>query len=282
MDACVSDAAAPLFRILYNICMQASSRTVLVTGAASGLGLGIARAFAAQGDQVVACDVSQERLDAAREAIGGDVTCAVVDVRDFAALRTVVQEADAASEAGLHALVNNAGIFDGYASILETSEALWDDVIDINLKGCFHGSKAAAEVMIPRGRGRIVNMASIAAFRGGPDGLSYTASKAGVVGLTQRLAFEVGPHGVTANVVAPGAIATGLRDNSAEILGVSPESMAGGYTRGLGQQTLDWILPARRKGTIEEVASAVVYLASDAAGYVNGTTIHVDGGMIAV
>ncbi len=258
-----------------------SSRTIVVTGAASGIGLGIARAFAALGDHVIACDISQERLSAALPEIGGDVAAAAVDVRDYDAVREVVQRADARA-GGLHAIVNNAGIFDGYASILETSGELWDSVIDINLKGCFHGSKAAAEVMLARGAGRIINMASIASFRGGPDGLSYAASKAGIVGLTRRLAFEVGPHGVTANCVAPGVIATGLRDNTAEILGVSPESMSNGYSKGLDQQTLDWILPARRKGTLEEVAGAAVYLASEHAGYVNGDTITVDGGMIAV
>jgi len=256
-------------------------RTIIVTGAASGLGLGIARAFTKQGDHVLACDISEERLDAALADIGGDATPAVVDVRDFDAVRAMVREADTRNS-GLHAIVNNAGIFDGYANIIETTEELWDSVIDINLKGCFHGSKAAAEVMLAHGRGRIINMASIASFRGGPDGLSYSASKAGIVGLTRRLAFEVARHGVTANCVAPGVVATGLRDNTAEVLGVDPETMSGGYSKGLSPETLDWILPARRKGTLEEVAAAAVFLASPDAGYINGATICVDGGMIAV
>lgn len=257
-----------------------ASRNILVTGAGSGLGLGIARAFAEQGDNVFACDISRERLDAALAELGDRATGAVVDVRRYDQVLDFVRQAD--SSGGLHAIVNNAGIFDGYASILETSDELWDRVLDINLKGCFNGSKAAVSVMQPRGSGRVINMGSIASFRGGPDGLSYSASKAGIVGLTRRLAFEVAPHGLTANCVCPGVIATGLRDNSAEILGVTPEDMSNGYSKGLSQQTLDWILPARSKGTLEDVAAAAVFLASDGAGYINGDTISVDGGMIAV
>jgi NAD(P)-dependent dehydrogenase (short-subunit alcohol dehydrogenase family) len=259
---------------------EGTIRNIVVTGAGSGLGEGIARAFASQGDRVWACDISGDRVDRVVSELGGDARGAAVDVTDFDQLLAFVRAADAAG--GLHAIVNNAGIFDGYADILTTTDELWRRVIDINLRGCFNGSKAAAEVMVPRRHGRIINMGSIASFRGGPDGLAYTASKAGIVGLTRRLAFEVAPYGMTANVVCPGVVATGLRDNSAEILGVSPESMSNGFSRGLSQETLDWILPSRRKGTVEEVATAAVFFASDGAGYVNGETLCVDGGMIAV
>jgi NAD(P)-dependent dehydrogenase (short-subunit alcohol dehydrogenase family) len=260
---------------------NSSSHNVIVTGAGSGLGFGIAKAFAAEGDHVFACDISAQRVDEAVDRIDGQVTGGVVDVRDYDQVLEFVKQADAA-DGGLHAIVNNAGIFDGYASILETSSELWDRVIDVNLKGCFNGSKAAVSVMLPRGSGRVINMSSIAAHRGGPDGLSYSASKAGIIGLTRRLAFEVAPHGLTANSISPGVIATGLRENSAEILGVTPEEMSNGYSKGLSQETLDWILPARRKGTLDEVAAAAVFLASDGAAYTTGDSILVDGGMNAV
>lgn len=268
--------------MVYNLAMQNSSaHNILVTGAGSGLGLGVAKTFAGEGDHVFVCDISPERVEAVVAEIGDNATGGVVDVRDYDQVLDFVQQADAA-EGGLHAIVNNAGIFDGYASIIETTDELWDRVIDINLKGCFNGSKAAVSVMKPRGSGRVINMSSIAAWHGGPDGLSYSASKAGIIGLTRRLAFEVAQYGLTANSICPGVIATGLRDNSAEILGVSPDDMSNGYAKGRSQDTLDWILPARRKGTLEDVGAAAVFLASDGAAYINGDYISVDGGMIAV
>lgn len=251
-----------------------------ITGAGSGIGRAIAEAFAAAGDRVLACDISRERLDDTLARLGDGAWGDVVDVSDADALSAFLGRSG--EHGGLDVLVNNAGVFDGYAGIEETTHALWDRIISINLTGCFNGCKIATELMRPRGRGRIVNVGSIASYRGAADGLAYTASKAGLLGLTRRLAFDVGPYGITANVICPGTIATDIRANSAEILGSASVEMNRGVGVGLSKEMLDFLIPVRRKGTVEEVAAVAIFLASDGAAYINGETIAVDGGWLSV
>jgi NAD(P)-dependent dehydrogenase (short-subunit alcohol dehydrogenase family) len=258
---------------------RSGARTVAVTGAGSGIGRAIAAAFAAEGDRVHVCDISAPRLEATLGRLPG-ASGAVVDVADAAALRAFLE--DAADGTGLDVLVNCAGIFDGYAGIEETSKDLWDRIIDINLTGAFNGCKIAAELMRRNGAGRIINIGSIASFSGGADGLAYTASKAGLLGLTRRLAFDVGPHGITANVICPGTIATDIRANSAEILGDAAVDMDRGVGVALGADTRDFLVRVGRAGTVDEVAATAVFLASDGAAYINGETIAVDGGWLSV
>ena len=173
-----------------------------------------------------------------------------------------------------------AGIFDGYAGVIETSPELWRRVLDVNLTGCFLGTKVASELMISRGWGRIISIGSIATFRGGADGIAYTAAKAGMHGMTRRLAFDVGRHGMTANMICPGVIPSNIRANSEEVLGdLSPEQQRG---IGVNPELMDFLIPAGRRGLPEEVAAVAVFLASDGASYVNGTAVSVDGGWVAV
>ena len=180
----------------------------------------------------------------------------------------------------LDVLVSAAGIFDGYAGVIETSPELWRKVLDVNLTGCFLGTKVASELMISQGSGRIISIGSIATFRGGADGIAYTAAKAGMHGMTRRLAFDVGRHGVTANMICPGVIPSGIRANSEEVLGdLSPEQQRG---IGVTPELMDFLIPAGRQGLPEEVAAVAVFLASDGAAYVNGTAVSVDGGWVAV
>jgi NAD(P)-dependent dehydrogenase (short-subunit alcohol dehydrogenase family) len=253
-----------------------AGRVVAVTGAGSGIGRAVARAFIEQGDVVHASDVSAERLGetAAELRSLGAVRTHVVDVADFDSVRGFVAAADAEGD-GLEVFVNCAGVFDGYAGIDETTPQLWHRVLDVNLTGCFHGCRAASAVMVPRGRGRIVSIGSVAGVHGGADGLSYAASKAGIEGMTRRLAIDLGRHGVTANVVAPGVISTAIRANSAEVLGELVD-----VNRGVGTSSdkMDWLIPVGRPGRADEVAAAVVYLASDAAAYVTGQVLRIDGG----
>jgi NAD(P)-dependent dehydrogenase (short-subunit alcohol dehydrogenase family) len=256
------------------------ARTVAITGAGSGIGRAVARAFAENGDEVVICDISPVRLDETLSLVGSGARGSVVDVSNFAALSTFLHDVGEAD--GLDVIVNNAGVFDGYAGIDETSAELWRRVIDINLTGCFYGCKIAAALMTSRGRGRIVNIGSIASFRGRADGLAYTASKAAILGLTRRLAFDVGRYGITANVICPGTISTDIRSNSQEILGEDRVEMNRGVGVGLSQELLDFLIPARRKGTSDEVAALAVFLASPGASYINGEAIAVDGGWLAV
>jgi NAD(P)-dependent dehydrogenase (short-subunit alcohol dehydrogenase family) len=255
-------------------------RTVAITGAGSGIGRAIAQAFADNGDRVYACDISRERLDETLAGLGDSAQGDTVDVTDYERLQDFLRRAD--EDGGLGVVVNNAGVFDGYAAIEETSKELWDRIIEIDLTGCFYGCKIAAELMAPRGWGRIVSVGSIASFRGGPDGLAYTAAKAGMLGLTRRLAFDVGRSGITANVICPGTIATDIRANSAEILAETSVDMDRGVSASFSQEMLDYLIPMRRRGTPDEVASLAVFLASDGAGYITGESIAVDGGWLSV
>jgi 3-oxoacyl-[acyl-carrier protein] reductase len=253
-----------------------AGRVVAVTGAGSGIGRAVARAFVEQGDLVHASDVSAERLAETASELEplGAVRTSVVDVADFDAVRGFVAAADAEGD-GLAVFVSCAGVFDGYAGVEETTPELWHRVLDVNLTGCFHGCKAASAVMVPRGRGRIISIGSVAGAHGGADGLSYAASKAGIEGMTRRLALDLGRHGVTANVVAPGVISTAIRANSAEVLGDLVN-----VDRGVGTSSdrMDWLIPVGRPGRADEVAAAVCYLASDAAAYVTGQVLRIDGG----
>jgi NAD(P)-dependent dehydrogenase (short-subunit alcohol dehydrogenase family) len=166
-------------------------------------------------------------------------------------------------------------VFDGFSSCLDTSDGLWDKVIDINLRGCFFGCRAALRHMVPAGRGRIINVSSIGGLRGAADGTSYTASKFGIIGLTKQLACDYAEKGIAINAVCPGSIVTGVRENSLRILGEDAPPM-----RGVGSDpdAIKRIVPARRRGTAQEIASMILFLASDSSEYIHGQAMAVDGG----
>ncbi len=253
-------------------------RSVIITGGGSGIGAGLVGAFAALGDRVFAVDISEDRAGAVAAAhAGGNVTPHVGDVTDAGAMRAVVDEV-LTDFGSVDVVVSNAGVFDACAGVQETSVDLWARVVGINLTGAFHVVKPAAEAMIAQGAGRIVVIGSIAGQRSMPDGIAYCATKAGLEGMVRRLAFDVGPHGVTANVVAPGVIRSSIRANSTEILGeLVPDTNVGvGTNAGL----MDMLIPARRAGQPDEVAALVTFLASDEAGYINGAVVHIDGGWL--
>jgi NAD(P)-dependent dehydrogenase (short-subunit alcohol dehydrogenase family) len=257
-----------------------SSGTVVITGAGSGIGRAIARAFVDAGYDVFASDLSQDRLEETVKALDSPATLRTraVDVSDYAAVTGLVDEVLSAT-GRLDVMVNNAGVFDGYAGVDETTPELWSKVIGVNLTGAFHGCRAAARVMIEQKSGRIITIGSVAGQRGAADGLAYVASKAGIEGLNRRLAIDVGPHNVTANVVAPGVITTNLRATSEEILGELVSSQQRGI--GVSPQIMDFLIPAKRAADPSEVAAVVLFLASKAAGYVNGQVVRVDGGWTA-
>jgi NAD(P)-dependent dehydrogenase (short-subunit alcohol dehydrogenase family) len=253
------------------------SRTVVVTGAGSGIGAGIARAFVELGDHVYGCDISRERIEQLCAELGDNTTPVVLDVSDEEAVQRAVRAAD--EETGrLDVLVNNAGVGDGKPPLTETTTELWRRVLDINLSGSFYAGREAARIMLPRGAGRIINVASISTFSGRVNGIPYTVSKAGVFGLTQRMAFELGPHGITVNAILPGTVESGIAATTPEVLG---DAFPGGEQPRTSDEALRMLVPAGRRGSPGEVAVAAVFLASEAASYVNGVMLPVDGGWLA-
>jgi NAD(P)-dependent dehydrogenase (short-subunit alcohol dehydrogenase family) len=172
-------------------------------------------------------------------------------------------------------MVNGAGILDGYAPIDELTPAVFERVVAINLTGTFFGLKRALVEMVPRGQGRVINIASVAGLIGDGGGPAYIASKHGVVGLTRNLGQTQASRGITVNAICPGPILTGLRANSTAVLGAEAPVM-----RGIGgdDNAIRAIVPAGRRGTVEEVAATACFLASEEAGYITGHALVIDGG----
>jgi len=251
----------------------------VVTGAGSGIGRAIARLLAARGAAVAAVDLNAATAHETAQLItknGGRAVALRADVSRAAELDRAVDEAIAAL-GPLEMMVNNAGILDGYFNVDETEEVLWRRVLDIDLTGVFLGCKRALREMLPRGRGRIVNMASVAGLNGTGGGAAYVAAKHGVVGLTRQMAVAYSARGVTINAVCPGPILTGLREHSQAILGPGTPDMSG---RGIAvnDEQVRAVVPAGRRGAVEDIAAAVGFLVSDEAAYVTGHTLVVDGG----
>lgn len=256
--------------------MTTGQRMAAVTGAGSGLGQAIALKLAADGFAVAAIDLDEAAAKETARQIGGRAAAYRADVSRSAELDRAVSAA-VAELGALDVMVNNAGILDGYFDVDEMDEALWRKVIDIDLTSVFLGSKRALREMLPRKRGRIVNMASVAGLNGTGGGAAYIAAKHGVVGLTRQMAVQYGARGIRANCVCPGAIPTGLRAHSQAILGPGVPDMSG---RGVAvnDEMVRKLVPVGVRGTPEDIADAVSFLASDAANYVNGHALVVDGG----
>ncbi|MFZ5864181.1 MAG: 3-oxoacyl-[acyl-carrier-protein] reductase [Nitrospirota bacterium] len=238
-----------------------ADRVAVVTGAAQGIGLSIARQLAACGAVVVLGDVDGDKTQEAAKSIGGRALGVAMNVTRGAEVSAAVERVMA--EFGrLDVLVNNAGITrDGL--LIRMKEDDWDRVLDVNLKGTFHCTKAAMGVMVKQRRGRVISIASIVGVMGNAGQANYAASKAAIIGFTKSIAREYANRGITANVVAPGFIKTAMTDQL-------PEDV---------QTTLRDQIPLGRLGTPEDIAQAVAFLASDAAAYVTGQVLHVNGGM---
>jgi len=259
--------------------MTTKQRMAVVTGAGSGLGQAIGLELAADGFAVATIDLDEASArETARqiEKAGGRAVGYKADVSRSAELDKAVTAAIA--ELGpIEVMVNNAGILDGYFDVDEMDEVLWRKVIDIDLTSVFLGSKRALREMLPRKHGRIINMSSVAGLNGTGGGAAYIAAKHGVIGLTRQMAVQYGARGIRANCVCPGAIPTGLRAHSQAILGPGVPDMSG---RGVAvnDEMVRALVPAGVCGTPEDIAAAVSFLASDAANYINGHALVVDGG----
>ncbi len=244
---------------------NASTRRVaLVTGASRGIGRAIALRLARDGRHVVLASRSQGPLDEVKteiEGAGGSASTLVIDVSDPAGLQRAVEKV-AEVEGRLDILVNNAGITkDGL--MLRMSDEDFETVIRTNLTSAFVAARAAARIMMKNRFGRVVCIGSTSGLVGNAGQANYAAAKAGLVGLARSIARELGPKGVTANVVAPGFVET-------DMTAVLPEDIRNRILEGL---------PVRRLGQPEDIAAAVSYVSSDDAGYLTGQVITVDGGM---
>ncbi|MGA2281766.1 MAG: 3-oxoacyl-[acyl-carrier-protein] reductase [Verrucomicrobiota bacterium] len=244
---------------------QLENQIAVITGAGRGIGRAIALKFAAQGADIVAVDLKtdfvQETVEEARK-LGRKAWAAAANVAEAASVEAAVEQI--LKEAGrVDILVNNAGITkDGL--LMRMSEADWDAVLDINLKGTFLFTKAFSRAFVKQRSGRIINIASVIGLIGNAGQCNYAASKAGVIGFTKSVARELASRGVTANAIAPGFIETKMT----EALG--PEARAG-----LLKQ-----IPLASLGQPEDVAAAALFFASPAARYITGQVLAVDGGMV--
>lgn len=251
--------------------MRLQGKVALVTGAGRGIGFAIAGAFAREGAYVFAADIHEQRLQAAvkalRDEFGEDVISGwPLDVSKREQVRGTVQMIlDARGR--IDVLVNNAGI--GVSTpFLELTDAAWDSVMNVNLKGAFYCCQEVLPAMIRQGSGVIINIGSTNGMRGQPTMAHYNASKAGLISLTQTLAVEFACHGIRVNCLCPGSIATELN------------LVDSGWDEAFLQRLKEHI-PLRRFGQPEEVAGACVYLASDDAAFMSGQTVVLDGGMLA-
>ena len=246
-------------------------RSVIVTGAGSGIGRATALAFAAEGARVVVADLNAEAAEGAVKEIEQAGGTAVAVTGDLSEQAVVDQVARTAVEqfGGVDVLVNNAGIMDRMSALGEVSDAEWERVIRVNLTAPFLLTRAVLPHMLAAGKGAIVNTASEAGLRGSAAGAAYTASKHGVVGLTKSLAVMYRKQGIRANAIAPGGTQTGIA--------VDADREAHGPAA-LGPHFVN----VGRLAQPEEQAAAIVFLASDAASNINGVVLPVDDGWSAV
>jgi 3-oxoacyl-[acyl-carrier protein] reductase len=249
--------------------LDLTGKTALVTGASSGIGAATAEVLADLGARVAVGYYHNERgalqVSESITAGGGSAVAMRADVRHAAEAAALVERAE--RELGpLDILVNNAGSLVKRQPIVELTEELWDEIMDLNLKSAAFCSRAAAPGMIARKRGAIVNVVSIAGRNGGGPGAGpYSTSKGGLITFTKALAKEMAPHGVRVNAVSPGVIDTPFHEQFS-----TPEMIAN-FVKGI---------PMGRVGTSMECATVIAFLVSDAAGYVAGETIEVNGGQL--
>ncbi|AIQ68793.1 SDR family NAD(P)-dependent oxidoreductase [Paenibacillus graminis] len=248
--------------------MRLAEKRVLVTGAARGIGLAIARRFLEEGARVILLDRSEEELRAAAEELadyGGDSAVEVCDLRDLAQLEQSAAKAFT-HFGGIDIVVNNAGI--AYREpFLDISSEHWDAVLEINVRAVFRIGQLAARQMIGQGGGgAIINMSSKNGISASAELAHYNASKAAVILLTESMAVELAPYGIRVNAVAPGFVDTPLDRRLREEAGLPSHS----------EHT-----PMKRAATPQEIANVFLFLASDDAGYVTGETVRVDGGHLA-
>ena len=249
-----------------DISSQLKGRTAIITGSGRGLGKAIALKLAQMGANIVLNDIATSEAIVPTSGefmkMGYPVAASLGDVRNQEDVKAMC---DIAVETfgSVDILVNNAGITRD-KPIAMMSEADWDDVLDINLKGAFFCTKAVSKLMIRQHSGKIINVASVAGIMGNPGQANYSSSKAGLIGLTKATAKELASRNITCNAVAPGVIISQMTD-------ALPDKVKENYLHNI---------PLGRFGTPEDVAGVIGFLASDLSGYITGQVIHIDGGLL--
>jgi 3-oxoacyl-[acyl-carrier protein] reductase len=241
---------------------ELTGKNALVTGATGGIGAAIAKTLTKQGAKVVLSSTKEEKLQELAAEIGGDVKYVACNLSDIAAVDALFDKAEELAGGQIDILVCNAGITKDNL-ILRMKNEDFEQVIDVNLKSTFVLNRNAIKKMMRRKYGRIINIASVVGVTGNPGQANYVASKAGMIGMTKSMAQEVASRGITLNCVAPGFIASPMTDI-------------------LNEQQKAAILakiPVGHMGNSEDIAKAVAFLASEDASYINGHTLHVNGGM---
>lgn len=245
------------------------NKVAVITGGGSGIGKSIVTRFLASGASCLAADLNEESLKALKEefaAYGDKLETMKVDVSDREAVEAMVDFA-VSTFGKMDIIVNNAGILDNMLPIAEMDDGMWERVLKVNLNSSMYGTRKAVRYFLERGEGgTIVNTASLSGLCAGRAGLAYTTSKFGVVGLTKNVAFMYGDEGIRCNAICPGNIQTnigvGMRQPSERGLAKAISGCAG----------------ETRPGAPEEIAAAALFLASDAASFINGETLTIDGG----
>lgn len=242
-----------------------SNKVAIITGASRGIGKVIAQVFAKAGAHVVCVARSEDAIKSLADEInstGGSASHLACDISDGDAFSELISTT-AKEHSKLDILINNAGVTRD-SLLMRMKEEQWDTVLNINLKGAFHGMKAAIRPMMKNRHGRIINITSIVGLTGNPGQSNYAASKAGLIGMSQSVAKEVATRGITVNCIAPGWIGTDMTEELSEEV----------------QQQFLSRIPASRIGAPEDVAHTALFLASDEASYITGQTITVDGGRV--
>ena len=243
-------------------------RRALITGASRGIGRALAAGLARAGADVAVAARDLKSVEAAAEAIRAErhnATALAIDVRDAAGARQAVEQVRR-ELGGLDILINNAGVEDVRDS-LEVDEALWDKIMDTNLKGAFFCAQAAARGMAEAGGGAILNVCSLTSEVGVPTAVPYGASKSGLLGMTRALAAEWAPRGIRVNGIGPGYFRTALTDVF--------------YRDTKWQEAMLTKIPMRRFGHLDDLVGAAIFLCSDAAAYITGQCLYIDGGYMA-